>query len=398
MQEHRGIPVDLPLIEQVRDRWQDIKIEVVRELDGPYGCYEMVDGEAHWRDDLFAAYLSRKQISWPRLDSGALDLKKETFSGMVKVHDDLTDLAELRTTLSLLRKWKLAIGSDGRNRTSLWPYGTKTGRNAPSGTGFIFGPAKWIRSFITPPPGRALIHRDYSQQEACIAAVLSGDPELLTAVESGDVYLGVAKRLGFAPPDATKDSHKSVRTAFKTVVLGIQYGLGALTLSLKLGISLYEAAEMLARLKARYRVFEDYAARVGDYAGLNLELSTCFGWTMKCPSGMRAKTIRNFPIQATAAEILHVACVLAERRGIEIVAPVHDALMAECDLSDVEDVSAALDLCMRDAAAVVLQGYGLRTDKQIIRPGEYYHEDRGIKMFNTVKSHIAKIERHYERA
>ena len=86
-----------------------------------------------------------------------------------------------------------------------------------------------------------------------------------------------------------------MRRAFKTVVLGIQYGLGAKTLSERIGISLYQAAEMLARLKARYRVFEEFAARVGDYAGLNLEISTCFGWTMKCESGMRARTIREFP-------------------------------------------------------------------------------------------------------
>jgi DNA polymerase I-like protein with 3'-5' exonuclease and polymerase domains len=74
---------------------------------------------------------------------------------------------------------------------------------------------------------------------------------------------------------------------------------------------------------------------------------------MKCESGMRARTIRNFPIQATAAEVLHVACVLAERRGIGIVAPVHDALMAKCALPDVDATAAALDRCMRDAAAVV---------------------------------------------
>jgi DNA polymerase-1 len=186
-QEHRGIPVNLPHFELVRDRWQDIKVEVVRQMDAPYGCYEIKDGEAHWRNELFAAYIARQGIPWPRLDSGELDTKQKTFSDMAKAYAVLEDLSELRSTLSQLRLSKLAVGNDGRNRTQLWPYGTKTGRNAPSGTQFIFGPAKWIRSFITPPPGRALIHRDYSQQEACIAAVLSGDPELVAACESGDV-------------------------------------------------------------------------------------------------------------------------------------------------------------------------------------------------------------------
>ena len=376
----------------MRDRWEDVKVEVVRELDATYGCYEIVDGVAHWRDDRFEAYLARQKIAWPRLPSGALDTKKKTFHELSRVHPVLNDLAELRATMSQLKLSQLAVGADGRNRTPLWPYGTKTGRNAPSGTEYIFGPAKWIRSFITPAPGRALIHRDYAQQEACVAALLSGDPELLAACESGDVYLGMAKQLGFAPPDANKITHKDVRTQFKVVVLGILYGLGAYTLSTNLGISLYEASEMLARLKARYRVYEKFAAGVGDYAGLNLELSTCFGWTMKCQSGMRAHTIRNYPIQSAGAEILHVACVLAERRGIEIVAPVHDALMAECDLRDVDDAALELDRCMRDAAAVVLQGYELRTDEQIIRPGGYYFDDRGDKMFTSINNHIAKLE------
>jgi DNA polymerase I len=145
----------------------------------------------------------------------------------------------------------------------------------------------------------------------------------------------------------------------------------------RIGVSIYEAAEILARLKARYRVWEEYAARMIDQAGLDLEIETCFGWRMKCQSGMRMRTIRNFPIQSCAAEILHVACVQAERRGLAIIAPVHDALMAECALDEIEDASAALDQCMRDAAAVVLRGYELRSGEQLLRPGEHYTDDRG---------------------
>ena len=86
-----------------------------------------------------------------------------------------------------------------------------------------------------------LIHRDYAQQEPQIAAVWSGDEALLAACQSGDVYLGIAKQLGFAPADATPETHESVRTLFKTVVLGIQYGLGMRSLAVRTGISLFEA-------------------------------------------------------------------------------------------------------------------------------------------------------------
>ena len=73
-------------------------------------------------------------------------------------------------------------------------------------------------------------------------------------------------------------------------------------------------------------------------------------------------------MQSTGSEILHVLCVLAERRGIEIVAPIHDAVMAEGPADQVEELAAALDQVMGDAAALVLRGYRLPTDKQIIRP------------------------------
>jgi DNA polymerase I-like protein with 3'-5' exonuclease and polymerase domains len=222
--------------------------------------------------------------------------------------------------------------------------------------------------------------------------VLSGDAELLAACECDDVYLGIAKALGLAPADATPTTHKAIRQVFKTVVLGVVYGLGARSLAVRVGISLSEAYEILARLRARFRVFEDYAARVVDRAGLDLEIGTPFGWYMQCPSGINPRTVRNFPIQSAGAEVMHVACILAERRGIKLVAPVHDAFMAEAPVSQIEDVSAALDQVMRDAGAVVLRGYGLPTDEQLIRPGQRYHDDRGEEMWETVTRLLAKLE------
>jgi DNA polymerase-1 len=174
-------------------------------------------------------------------------------------------------------------------------------------------------------------------------------------------------------------------------VLGIQYGLGARSLAVRTGVSLFEACEILARLRARFRVFEAYAQSAVDHAGLELEIGTPFSWYMQCPSGINARTVRNFPIQSTAAEVLHVACILAERRGIEVVAPVHDAIMVEAPLEQLEEVSAALDRVMRDDAAIVLRGYELPTDVQKVRPGERFFEERGQAMWETVSRLTAKL-------
>jgi hypothetical protein len=361
-------------------------------MDQPFGIYEITDGEPHWRSHRFADYLRRNRMSWPTYADGSLDETEQNFRDMEGRYPHIGPLRELRCSLSKLRLNALAVGNDGRNRTLLGPYGSKTGRNQPSNSRYIFGPAKWLRFMITPPPGRVLIHRDYQQQEPRIAAVVSGDTELLSACESGDVYLGIAKQLGFISASMSSTELKAVRTLFKTVVLGIQYGLGPRSLATRTGVSLSEACEILARLRARFSVFESYAQSVVDHAGLHLEVSTPFGWRMRCPSGINPRTVRNFPIQSAGAEILHVASVLAERRGIRIVAPIHDAFVAEAEAGQEEEASLALDRVMRDASRVVLRGYELGTDVQVVRAGEHFFDERGLKMWTTVTELLAKLE------
>ena len=393
LHEQRGIPVDLPLLEQIRANWDRMRVDLVRERD-TFGVYEIVDDKPHWRKQRFTSIVQRNGWSWPKYADGSLDETDQTFREMAGRYPQVETLRELRYSMSKLRLNDLAVGNDGRARTPLWAYGTKTARNTPSTSKFIFGPAKWIRFLITPPPGRVLVYRDYKQQEVRIAAILSGDAALLQACESGDVYLGIAQQLGFVRESMSRPELKVVRALFKTVVLGIQYGLGALSLSVRTGISLSEAYEILARLKARFWVFEAWAASVLDRAGLELEIGTPLGWFMQCPPGINPRTVRNFPIQATAAEILHVACILAERRGIEIIAPVHDALMAEGPIDQAEELSIALDRCMRDASGIVLRGYELPTDigdlSGPIFPGQHYYDERGAEMWETVTRLVAK--------
>lgn len=389
-QERRGVPIDRVRLDPARVRWHEIQLDLVIEKDR-FGLFEIINGVPHWRRHRFAELVRRNGWAWLTHDDGTLDESQQAFRDMAGRYPEVDTLRELKYNLSKLRLSDLAVGTDYRNRCLLGPYGTKTGRNAPSTTKFVFGPAKWMRFMIGPPLGRVIIHRDYMQQEMRIAAIQSGDDALLAACEV-DVYLGVAEQLGFIRESMSPVERRAVRALFKTVVLGITYGLGAKSLAIRTGLDLGEAYEILARLRARFHKFESYAASCVDHAGMNLEISTPFGWTMRCPSGINPRTVRNFPVQSTGAEILHVACVLAERRGIQIIAPVHDALLAEGPADQVEELSAVLDRCMRDAAAVVLRGYELPTDQQIIRPGEHFFDDRGLEMWSTVERLLAKLE------
>jgi DNA polymerase I len=117
----------------------------------------------------------------------------------------------------------------------------------------------WLRSLIKPGPGMAIAYIDYSSMEFLIAAALSGDP-LMLELYASDPYLGFAKRAGMVASTANKTTHGEVRDRYKTGLLSIQYGVGPETLALRLGVSAFEAAEMLAQHHELFAVYWRWSA------------------------------------------------------------------------------------------------------------------------------------------
>ena len=176
--EHNGIPIDTRLYQRLLDRWPDIQGELIRRIDSQYDVYE----ERCFKLDRFEAYLSRQGIAWPRLETGRLALDDETFREMARSHPGIAPLRELRVSLSQMRLANLSVGADGRNRVLLSPFSSKTGRNQPSNSRFIFGPAKWLRGLIRPSQGSGLAYIDWAQQEFGIAAALSEDQAMMRVI------------------------------------------------------------------------------------------------------------------------------------------------------------------------------------------------------------------------
>jgi DNA polymerase I len=249
--ERAGVPIDTTTLERLKLYWFDIQDQLIAAIDADYGVF---DGRS-FKIDRFAAWLSRADIPWPRLESGQLDLSDDVFKEMARAHPSVSPLRELRFMLGKMRLNDLAIGQDGRNRTLLSAFRARTGRNQPSNAKSIFGPSVWLRSLIQPPPGYAVAYIDWSQQEFGIAAALSHDRKMMSAYRSGDPYLAFAKQAGAVPLDATKQSHKEQRDQFKACVLAVQYGMGAASLALRIAQPPIRARELLRLHRDTYREF-----------------------------------------------------------------------------------------------------------------------------------------------
>jgi DNA polymerase I len=386
--EFAGTPIDMPMLEKLRRYWALIQDKLIERIDVDYHVFE---GRT-FKLDRFEACLARLGIPWPRLESGRLDLDDDTFRQMARIYPAVSPLPELRSSLADLRLNDLAVGHDGRNRTILSAFRARTGRNQPSNSRFIFGPSVWIRSLIAPSPGRGIAYADYGQQEFAIAARLSRDQNMLTAYASGDPYLSFAKQAGAVPKDGTKEAHANVRELFKTTALAVLYGMEAHGLALKIDRPTIVARDLLRAHHETFRQFWRWSDAVVDHAMLTGELHTCFGWTLHGCCSANARSLRNFEMQSHGAEMLRLACCLATERGIEVCAPVHDALLITAPISEIETAVAITREAMAEASRVVLNGFEVRTDAKSTRYPDRFTDARGTRMWRVVTQLIEEAE------
>jgi DNA polymerase I-like protein with 3'-5' exonuclease and polymerase domains len=174
------------------------------------------------------------------------------------------------------------------------------------------------------------------------------------------------------------------------MLLAVQYGMSVETLAGRLGVSTFEAHEMLTQHReqfSQYWAWSDDWVQHAFQAGI---MRTAFGWT--CRTGItefNERSIRNWPVQATGADILRISCILAARHGIKLLAPVHDAVLIEAPIDRIEADVALMREIMRRASRIVLNAHPsgtheLRTDFKIVRYPERYSHKRGAQIWAKV--------------
>ena len=166
--EHVGVPIDMEIFSQLADK---------TDLAGDPRQHGAAGRRARHlcpRQERLALEprrassngLTSEGIRWPRKeDTGKLDMRRKTFESMAKAYPQVEPLRQLRYIRDKLRTIQLSVGHDGRNRTVLWPFSSKTSRTQPKAKHWIFSPSVWLRFLIKPEPGKALAYIDYSSME-----------------------------------------------------------------------------------------------------------------------------------------------------------------------------------------------------------------------------------------
>ncbi len=242
------------------------------------------------------------------------------------------------------------VASDGRLHTTFLQTGAVTGRMASQNPSLQNIPVKTeeskaIRRGFVAVSGYTMVSIDYSQIELRVAAILSGDQQLIEIFKNGDdIHAGVASRV-FGVPQ--KDVTSEMRRKAKVINFGILYGMGvnALRQNLGEGTSREEAQEFLNAYFNTFTRLAEYLEETKGYARIHGYTKTMFGRRRHFPGitssapFIRASAERmaiNAPVQGTAADIMRIAMNevyehIKKRKddAVRMLLQVHDELVFE---------------------------------------------------------------------
>ena len=259
---------------------------------------------------------------------------------------------------------------NGKIHTTYNQSNTSTGRLSSANPNLQNIPVKTeegreLRKLFTASQGNVLIDADYSQIELRLLAHFSQSKELISAYCQGvDIHATTASQVFNVPLD--KVSAVQRRQA-KAVNFGIIYGISAFGLSSDLGISAKQAQEYINRYFEFYSGVKEYMQGNVEAAAQNGEVKTLLGRRRvineanSSNRNVRAfgeRAAMNMPLQGSSADIIKLAMIGVHRKLQEgnfkakLVLQVHDELVIDCPLNEVEAVSKILKTEMENAVSL----------------------------------------------
>lgn len=222
-----------------------------------------------------------------------------------------------------------------------------------------------VRACFTADVGNRLVIADYSQIELRILADRSGDEKFIAAFNSGaDFHRTTAAEVFGVSVDEVSDEQRSFA---KRLNFGLVYGISAHRFSLLTGMDIEEVNRLMYKYFSTYSGLDAYLKESGRDVVIYREARTASGRLSKLAfdenqRGQAASAKRagiNMPIQGTSADILKRALRLAHDsfKGTSgrLVNIVHDEILAEASIEDVDVVAERLADSMRTAGEVYIK-------------------------------------------
>ena len=221
---------------------------------------------------------------------------------------------------------------------------------------------KQLRRAFKPKEGYLFIDADYSQIELRVLAHISNDEHMIEAFNNNEDIHKQAAASVFKVP--INEVTKEQRTHAKAVNFGIVYGISDFGLGEQLHISRKKAKQYIEQYLEQYSGIKQFMDNIVEKAKEDGYVETQFKRRRYIPELKSSnymvrqfgnRVAMNTPIQGTAADIMKIAMInvlkeIKKRKlKAKIVLQVHDEMMIEVPLKEVEEVKDLLKTGMESA-------------------------------------------------
>ncbi|MBO5426628.1 MAG: DNA polymerase I [Lachnospiraceae bacterium] len=296
----------------------------------------------------------------------------EVLEKLSKEHPVINDILEYRQLTKLNSTYVEGLSgyvkNDGRIHGKFNQTVTATGRISSTEPNLQNIPTRLplgreIRKVFKPEEGYVFLDADYSQIELRVLAHLSGDSTLIEAYnKDSDIHAITASEVFDVPLDDVDDL---MRRKAKAVNFGIVYGISSFGLGQDLDISRKEAEGYIEKYFSTYgnvKLFLDSTVKEAKEKGYTV---TMFGRRRPIPElsssnfmtrSFGERAAMNSPIQGTAADIIKIAMINVNKAlktgnyKSRLVLQVHDELLIEAKIEELDDVKQLLVTKMMEAA------------------------------------------------
>ena len=380
----KGIRLNPDRVEKIKRNAPTFRSELKKRFNEQYpGCYRIENskrGLVYVRDTkkvqeyLKQSIIELKLNNYPKTKTG-YSTDSDTLKEYFKYTDTFGEhYRQHMNQITLLNK---VSKSDGNpldsiiDDSKLWyeslePMGTITGRCTPKGK-FIFGWHKSFYGLMEPPKGKWYVELDYSAEETFIQACICNDETYHELYESKDIYLGFVRMLGQGQipdddwnslsTDELKDKYGAIRRPYKTVLLGLSYGMGVAKLAEKSKMSYSKAEEIVNDVKRILSASNEYKERLGAMPYCVKAFSNPDGFICEYDeTEAKYTSVTNWPFQSGGAYILRVLLhrLLTECKSANVLATIHDAIFVEVDEGDYDTINKVRQI-MQDVVSEVLK-------------------------------------------
>lgn len=219
---------------------------------------------------------------------------------------------------------------------------------------------KEIRNGFIARPGKTFVSSDYSQFELRLAAVLSGDQNLIDNFNSNvDIHTKTASEVFGIPMDQVT---KNQRRAAKVINFGVMYGMSPRGLSQAADMSFAEAKQFIEDYFKVRSPIKKYLDEILEQARTKGYVETYYGRRRATPDVKSSnylvrtsaeRAAQNMPIQGTEADLMKRAMIRIDKtlpKNANLVLQIHDSVVVECNDNQVEEVLKIIKETMENVA------------------------------------------------